>query len=683
MTIGSQSGTVSSFKPPDPIANMIAWYDISDSNTTYSVAYTTLAENGNNVVLVIDKSYNDNDAIAEGANIAGVLNTTGINNMPVIDCNVGNLIFNNPTLFDTITGTSVFIVGTTKSTNNGHPVRVGTGASGSYLLYLDTNIYERLGFTTRISATNSDVGFDTPYVYGVTGESGGNTELFINDAITNIHSSAYGDGYRTVGKILFNHVGLVGEIQIFNIKLSSSDFTRTFNELMKKWRVGAPIAGMIAWYDVSIPSSVYTIKDSVIALNGNDVVQVKDLSFHYNDAIAVGANIAGTLNTSGINALPAISCNLGNLVFDNDSLFDNITGITIFIIGTATSANTGHPISVNSNVLIDNIDRGIYESIGFSALTSKITHSIEYDQTYLYAITGSASSGTTEVYLNSATTSIHTDTYSGNFRSLTKTLFNCVGLIGEIQIFDSKLDNITFKNSFDALKIKWDVRGILGMLAWYDISDSSSVFSVKDTTIANNGDSVVQVRDISNNSNDAIADGASTAGTLNTTGINSMPVISSANASKLIFNNPTLFDTISGITVFIVGNTTSSVNAGHPFRIGTATSTDNFLMYGAGRTIYEYIGFTARVLFNHTVLFGENYVYAITGDETSGTTELYINDATTSSLSGTYGNNYRTQTKRLFGFLGQIGEIQIFDTKLDNTTFQNTFNALKTKWGIA
>ena len=683
MTIGCRVGIIaSSYQPPQPIAGMIAWYDINNLNSVYSVKDTTQAQNGNDVVHVRDISFNNNDAITIDSNKAGVLNTTGINSMPAIECIFSYLQFENPTLFDTITGITVFIVGTSFTNNGGHPIRVNAS-----VLYNSTSrdIYESLGFNARTQLIKHDVPSNTPYVYAVTGEENENTELYINNAYNNIYSASYGNGYRTLTKNLFNHLGFVGEIQIFNSKLTDNDFVFKYNSLMTKWGiVYTTITTMIAWYDISNLRTVYSVKDTTLANNGDDVVQIKDLSYNDNDAIATGSNIAGVLNTTGINSMPVIDCNMGNLVFENPTLFDSITGITVFIVGTSASTNTGHPISLSTNILVDNIDKGIYENLGFSTTTNKITHSLEHDESYVYAITGEEN-GTTEVYMNNAINNIYTGDYGGDYRTAVKTLFNHVGLVGEIQIFNSKLSSDDFIIRFNALKMKWKTgKTIQGMIAWYDISKLGSAYSVKDTTLAQEGNNVLQVIDISYNNNDAIRTGSSIAGVYRTSGINSMPAIECI-LNNLVFENPTLFDTITGITVFIVG-TSFTNNVGHPVRLNAdLTFNRNVLFNGSNRDIYEHFGFSQRTQpIQHSVPSNTPYVYAVTGGEgEGGTTEIYINDVNTHIHSDSYGNNYRTLIKNLFNHQGFIGEIQIFSSKLDNADFVNRFNALKTKWGIS
>jgi hypothetical protein len=440
------------------------------------------------------------------------------------------------------------------------------------------------------------------------------------------------------------------------------------------FKIPSTIAGMIAWYDVSNLNTLYSVKDTTLAQNGNNVVQVRDISYNGNDAIATGSNIAGVLRTTGINSMPAIECNLGNLVFENPTLFDTITGITVFIVGTSSSNNTGHPISVNSNLLIDSINNGIYESLGFSVLTNKIIHYLDYGDQYLYAITGGDST-TTELYINNTNTPIHSASYGNDYRTATKTLFNHIGFVGEIQIFNSKLESTDFINKFNDLKAKWKIPE---RIAWYDYSDLSTVYSVINTTLAQNGNVVKQIKDKSSYNNNSSNNSLTTANSyLNTTGINSRPCVVT-NRGVMSYENPTMLYNVTGITVFIIAFSNND-NFNHPIQVDAAFN----CLINSARRITEIIGFNELISFIETnVSTLQVFIYAVTGTE-NGTTELYLNNPTIAIYSAPYGNGYRTRSHVVNYYRGSIGEIQIFNSKLESTDFVNKFNALKTKWGIS
>jgi hypothetical protein len=724
VAIGPYAGPVipmRAFSPLD-VEGMMLWLDAADSNT--------LTLSGSNVTQWRDKSGNGNAATTATGTLTSSSNSVVF---------TGSQVMTTP-LSSVMTTQTVFVVASAATNSYMDLLGVNGTSIDNGIQVIISNNYRQ--FVTRFGGssimTGGTVAQNTPFVYGLTYISGGNSFIYLNGSQTGSNATAAaisGTGTVMIGGYRINSItdefynGRINEVLIYNQVLSTSHRQQVENYLADKWGLRPSMSGVSHPFRFApamvLPTSIPGCRmwldaadATTLTLSGSNVTQWNDKSGQGYTLTVPGGYISptysnGVLNMSGSNALWSTS---------NFEISGN-TPVTLFLVGSTTSTS----------------DNGPGAHIGYASTASPpqyfgLTTYQESTKTFLF--TPSTFGGEIELVLSPNISgqrylltgfydgTVINGTYNGTLRtSLPFTTANFSSRPFQIGLrnfntgptFGTVCESICYTGALSAtqrqqvegyLAWKWGIQSNLpspttswlqlkrfltpvfapthipGCALWLDAADR--------TSLTLSGSSVTAWLDKSGNGRHAV--GTSSNPTYNATGFNSRPTVTFSN-NLLTSSNWSLAPNRQ-FAWFVVVHLTSLANIWQRILIsasvgytngylGTHDATSNILGIAGTTTISAPIATGTLSPQLVTYLFG-------TSELSSNTSAVSVNGGTFSTLGGnagdigTNGVIIGTDTGGGLGdrFLGHVSEVLCYNSDVTQAQRRRIEGYLAHKWGL-
>ena len=712
------SGSLSDLAPRTRVAGTVLWFDATDESSIHygnqigSVAvWEDLSGLGNHAVM-----YSLPRAPTIASNAIGTLNALMFNDQ--------HLELTNMQCMAGLTGVTfivVFRLGdtipiTTPFGNVGPTMNTESVQYGNHLNWLD-EAYEIIGSSERINlGSNTALGIaaNKTHVLCITGDALDMTRMYING--TQVASWPYGGDYtnylwavgRTYGKLFgfpngwLCFQGAIGEIRIYDHRLSWTERQLVFHEIGTKWSVNippqfpvfsgslsdlaprTPVAGMALWFDATDESSIHYGNES------GSVAVWEDRSGLSNHAVMYSLERAPTIASNSIGAANALMFNDQHLELINKQCMAGLTGVTFMVVFRL--GDTIPIITPFGNVGVDMNTQSVQygsllnygnmagENIGSSEtinLGAPAALGIAANKTHFICITGDASD-VTRMYING--TEVASWAYGEDYTTYLWAVgreygkmfgfpngWLCFqGAIGEIRIYDHRLSVVEHETLFNTMRNKWTVdmplqifsdsptslpprTRVAGMTLWFDAMNESSIHYGNETG------SVAVWEDLSGLSNHAsifLNDPTTASATMPLERAPTMAIKGIGTSNGLMFNYQNLELTnkqclvgITGITYMVVFRTGNTISEITPFgNVGPDLDTPS-VQYGNhlnwSNEAYEIIGSSTRIS------LGSNAALGLAANKThlmcitgddSDMTRMYVNG--TQVATWAYGADY-------------------------------------------
>lgn len=332
---------------PSTIPGLSLWLDAADAST---LSFSS----GSNVSQWRDKSGNVNHANAVSGTITLANGNVNLQN--------AYMSFVNSSLFAGFPGMSVFIVvNITANIQNGHPLVSVLGGAYSHLQWVDNNIYENIGVSSRWNAPAS-LATSTVLIYELIGD-GSITALYSSGLFRN--QTTYGNGYTNITYSIgnvgtgINYTGSLYEILVYNTGLATTQRQQVEGYLAWKWGLQAALPSTHP-YDAqfALPGShPYTsIRPTMRVFQPSDVDGLQLWLDSADNATISPANItSGTTITSWLDkSSNGMSVTPLQGVSANPITYRTTTGVPSIFINNGRvvnfNANTRSELSVPLNI---------------------------------------------------------------------------------------------------------------------------------------------------------------------------------------------------------------------------------------------------------------------------------------------------------------------------------------------
>ena len=726
--------------PPRPrVPGMALWFDATDASSIH------LGNKTGSVATWEDLSGLSNHAVMYSLARAPTIATNAIGTSNALMFNDQHLELTNMQAMAGLTGVTFMIVFRLGNTvpivtpfgNVGVDMNAQSVQFGGALNWLN-EAYEIIGSSTRLnlgSYAALGIAANKTHVMCISGDASDKTRMYINGI--EVASWTYGGDYTTYlwavgrehgkmfgfpnGWLCFQ--GAIGEIRIYDHRLSLMERQSTFSEMASKWSVtiapqivvfsGSPsalpprtrVAGMALWFDATDASTIHYGSES------GSVAVWEDLSGLGNHAVMYSLSRAPKIAYNAIGLSNALMFNDQHLELTHQQCMAGITGLTfmvVFRLGNTIPiitpfGNVGPDMnteSVQYGSHLNWLDEA-YEIIGSSDrinLHSNAALGIAANKTHLICISGDASD-MTRMYFSG--TQVATWPYGGDYtnylwavgRTYGKlfgfaTGWLCFqGAIGEIRIYDHRLSSIERQLAFVELGSKWSVSiaaqvdvfsgspsalplraRVTGMALWLDSKNATSVH-YGDT----NG-SVSVWEDLSGLSNHAVMYSLARAPRIASNAIGSSTALTFSN-QHLELTNKQCMAGITGVTFMIVFRLGGTLSVTTPFGNVGVNMTTEATKYGSALnysgTFFENIGSSDRQTVGSSTALGfatnKTHLLCIAGDPTNGTT-MYVNG--TQVATWTYGSGYTN-------YMWAIGRTHGLGFGASNWYFEGTIGEIR------
>ena len=494
--------------PPRPrVPGMALWFDATDASTIRRGNTT------GSVALWEDLSGLSNHAVMYSLARAPTVTTNAIGTANALMFNDQHLELTNKQCMAGLTGVTFMVVFRLGNTipiitpfgNVGPDMNTASVQYGSHLNWLN-NAYEIIGSSDRRSlGSNAALGIaaNKTHLICISGDASDMTRMYVNG--TEVATWPYGGGYteylwavgRTHGKLFgfptgwLCFQGAIGEIRIYDHRLSSFDRQMLFLDMERKWSIdvapqlpvfsGSPsalpqrtrVAGMALWFDATDVSSIH------YATETGSVAVWEDRSGLSNHAVMYSVARAPMIVSKGIGTSNALMFNDQHLELTNMQCMSGLTGVTfmvVFRLGATVPiitpfGNVGPDMntqSVQFANLLNWLDTA-YEIIGSSTMINLGSYAalgIAANKTHLITIRGDASD-MTRMYING--TEVASWAYGADYTTYLwavgrthgklfgfPTGWLCFqGAIGEIRIYDHRLSTEALTTVHTELQSKW------------------------------------------------------------------------------------------------------------------------------------------------------------------------------------------------------------------------------------
>jgi hypothetical protein len=226
--------------------------------------------------------------------------------------------------------------------------------------------------------------------------------------------------------------------------------------------------------------------------------------------------------------------------------------------------------------------------------------------------------------------------------------------------------------------------------------DGSNPLWAKDNTRPSNGTALSAWTDQSGQGNNAAQGTGANQPVFNTSGINGMQTVTSTAAKGMPFGT-TGFPSGSGArTVFVILKTSNGATFQYLFGYGTVAAAQYFAPYiGTLSGGFSFgIDIAGRHTFGNTVISSGTPYCAIATytSSTINTTAMIVNgtaqtntsgsDGTPNTVLGGFANALTCETVGANGFIGEIGEILIYNKALSTTEASLVRTYLSNKWRL-
>jgi hypothetical protein len=349
---------------PTQIPGCSLWLDAADA--------TTLTLSGSNVTAWSDKSGNGNNATTATGTLTRSSNSIVF---------TGSQAMTTP-LNSAMTTQTIFVVASADTSSYMDILGVAGTSIDNGLQVIISNNYRQ--FVTRFGGTSVMTGGtvtqNTPFLYGVTYISGGNSFIYLNGSQTGSNTTAAaisGTGTVMLGAYRINSItdefynGRMNEVLVYNQVLSTSQRQRIEGYLAEKWglrgslgglnhpsRFGPPvilptqISGCALWLDAADTTTV--------TLSGSNVTAWNDKSG--NGRHATQATLARSPTYVGSNTLRFVGASSNFMSLPNGTVPFSNNPYSVFFVTTIQASGTGVFLFSGNNS--SNSDNGFFYENG-------------------------------------------------------------------------------------------------------------------------------------------------------------------------------------------------------------------------------------------------------------------------------------------------------------------------------